>query len=378
MPAHTRFGPAPQQQCTLDVLVAASNKLHVCNMSVANTLAARVLPSRCRPTTEISCTTSHTTAHPLPPPLTEAALSEAYTQLTPGAEKSIKTVVQWWRTNKLSSHEVLATVQSFSGSSTALQRIFATATSESEKEDSQLQSERIRKEFEKRSDMSSISLSSPTQPVEVCRKGFFKGLARSIQERHRFAEIAGSGDDASLNVDPPKTPRRPPRALSSPQIMSKRTLERTSNPPSQPSIEDAPDSAGNSCYAYRLQGLSGEALKERIARKLVIESAGIFSNACTTSPVHAPRVACDRNSHLSAWRLKSAVNAPAPILSTPKFLSRDISRLNMTAVVVTLRSGAAIPMLSHGDLAHVFGRHDEGPCTHDISASAAPPLIGSH
>jgi len=88
-------------------------------------------------------------------------------------------VAQWWHTNKLSSHEVLATVQSFSGSSAVLQRIFATATSESEKEDSQLQSERIRKKFKKRSDRS-----SPTQPVEVCRKGFFKGLARSIQERH--------------------------------------------------------------------------------------------------------------------------------------------------------------------------------------------------
>ena len=152
MPAHTHFGQASQQQCILDVLVAASNKLHACNMSGANTLAARVLPLRCRPTTEILCTTSHTTARALPPPLTETALSEAYTQLTPGAEKSIKTLVQWWRTNKLSSHEVLATVQSFSGSSAVLQRIFPPATSESEKEDSQLQSERIRKEFEKRSD----------------------------------------------------------------------------------------------------------------------------------------------------------------------------------------------------------------------------------
>jgi len=60
----------------------------------------------------------------LPPPLTHAAHNEAYTQLTPGAEQSIKSVIEWWRTNKLSDDDVLATVTSFHGSSAALRKIF--------------------------------------------------------------------------------------------------------------------------------------------------------------------------------------------------------------------------------------------------------------
>jgi len=66
----------------------------------------------------------------LPLPLTQAALNEAYKQLTPGAENSIKSVIQWWRTNKISSNDVLATVKSFTGSSAVLQKIFVTATSD--------------------------------------------------------------------------------------------------------------------------------------------------------------------------------------------------------------------------------------------------------
>jgi len=60
----------------------------------------------------------------LPPPLTHVALNEAYMQLTPGAEQSIKSAIEWWRTNKLSDDDVLATVNSFHGSSAALRMIF--------------------------------------------------------------------------------------------------------------------------------------------------------------------------------------------------------------------------------------------------------------
>lgn len=150
-----------------------------------------------------------------------------------------------------------------------------------------------------------------------------------------------------LNVDPPKTPRRPPRALSSPQIMSKRTLERASNPPSQPSIEDAPGSACNSCYAYRLQGLSGEALKECIARKLVMESAGMFSNACTTSPVHAPRVACDRYSQSKCIAIEKCCECAHANLVNPQVPLLRHFQSEHDCCCVTLRSGVAIPMLSH-------------------------------
>ena len=65
-----------------------------------------------------------TSALSLPPPLTNTALNEAYSQLSPVAETSIKTVIKWWRTNKLSADNVLATVKSFAGSSAALQTIF--------------------------------------------------------------------------------------------------------------------------------------------------------------------------------------------------------------------------------------------------------------
>lgn len=59
-------------------------------------------------------------------PSTKVALTEAYMQLTPGAEKAIKSVFHWWRTHKLSAHEVLATVQSFAASSVTLRKILAT------------------------------------------------------------------------------------------------------------------------------------------------------------------------------------------------------------------------------------------------------------
>jgi len=97
---------------------------------------AQVSPSHCRPI-ETSCPSSleRVTAkeRSLPQPLTDAVLDEAYTQLSSGAKRSIQCVIQWWRTNKLSAHEVLATVESFTSSSAALRKMFASATPESQK-----------------------------------------------------------------------------------------------------------------------------------------------------------------------------------------------------------------------------------------------------
>jgi len=94
------------------------------------------LPSPCRQMDILrtSSTDAMTAkARSLPLPLTDAVLNEAYTQLSSGAKISIQSVVHWWRTNKLSAHEVLATVESFAGSSAALRRIFASATPEPQK-----------------------------------------------------------------------------------------------------------------------------------------------------------------------------------------------------------------------------------------------------
>ena len=107
----------------------ALRKMHACDMSRPSN--AQVPPSPFHNANEeivheVWEEKGTTAARPLPMPLTEEALTEAYTQLTPGAEKSIRSVIEWWHTHKLSAHEVLATVQSFAGSSTALRKIFAT------------------------------------------------------------------------------------------------------------------------------------------------------------------------------------------------------------------------------------------------------------
>ena len=60
----------------------------------------------------------------LPAPLTKPVLDEAYLQLPAGAKQSIETVVGCWRSNKLPASDVLATVKSFVGSSTALAKLF--------------------------------------------------------------------------------------------------------------------------------------------------------------------------------------------------------------------------------------------------------------
>jgi len=67
----------------------------------------------------------------------------------------------------------------------------------------------------------------------------------------------------------------------------------------------------------------------------------------------APRRQCTHHEwlatdilNLSAWRLKSAVNAPAPILSTPKFLSRDNSRLNIDTMKAHVRT-TSVQVLRH-------------------------------
>merc|ERR1712216_555718 len=50
----------------------------------------------------------------LPAPLTQLVLNDAYKQLPRGAEQSIESVIQCWRTNKLDASDVIATVKSFS------------------------------------------------------------------------------------------------------------------------------------------------------------------------------------------------------------------------------------------------------------------------
>jgi len=71
-------------------------------------------------------------AQSLPAPLTQAVLSEALMQLPTGAATSISSVIQCWRTNKVAASDVIATAKSFSSSSAALCKIFATVTSEGE------------------------------------------------------------------------------------------------------------------------------------------------------------------------------------------------------------------------------------------------------
>lgn len=63
-------------------------------------------------------------ARVLPEPLTTALLSEAYKEVPSGVEKAIDHVIDCWRMNKFSTHDVIAFVKSFSGSSTVLQTLF--------------------------------------------------------------------------------------------------------------------------------------------------------------------------------------------------------------------------------------------------------------
>jgi len=131
MPLHARAGPASLR--THDARVAVLHQMQTCKMSTPS--MAQMPPSPCH-TKELAreawAEKSMTAGRPLPMPLTEVALTKAYTQLTPGAEKSIRSVIEWWHTHKLSDHEVLATVQSFAGSSAALRKIFATTNPVSE------------------------------------------------------------------------------------------------------------------------------------------------------------------------------------------------------------------------------------------------------
>ena len=68
----------------------------------------------------------------LPSPLTQLLLNDAYKQLPRGAEQSIESVIQCWRTNKLDASDVIATVKSFSGRSAVLQAIFSSDTPQGE------------------------------------------------------------------------------------------------------------------------------------------------------------------------------------------------------------------------------------------------------
>jgi hypothetical protein len=64
-------------------------------------------------------------ARSLPAPLTHQALSAAYKELPSGAEQSIETVIQCWRTDKLGAEDVIATAKSFAGSSATLRDLFS-------------------------------------------------------------------------------------------------------------------------------------------------------------------------------------------------------------------------------------------------------------
>jgi len=108
------------------IVFTSDAKPHV-NLSTEGSL------SHCHPTEFLqmfsadAVTAKVHTAAELPKPLTEMAIQEAYTQLTPIVEESIKTVIQRWHSNKISAHELLATVHSFAGSSATLHKIFASA-----------------------------------------------------------------------------------------------------------------------------------------------------------------------------------------------------------------------------------------------------------
>jgi len=49
-----------------------------------------------------------------------------------GAEKTIKHVIDCWRTNKLSTHDIIAIVKSFSGSSSVLRTLLASEQAQEE------------------------------------------------------------------------------------------------------------------------------------------------------------------------------------------------------------------------------------------------------
>ena len=113
--AHTRSRDAAPT-------AAAAEKARLPVLSFAEKMKADATAAKARATA----------AQSLPLPLTQAALSEAFTQLPAGAEKSIERVIQCWRANKLAATDVLDTVKSFAGSSAVLRTIFATAASEGE------------------------------------------------------------------------------------------------------------------------------------------------------------------------------------------------------------------------------------------------------
>ncbi len=65
-------------------------------------------------------------------PLTTALLSAAYKEVPCRAEKTIEHVIDCWRTSKLSAHDVIVIVKSFSGSSSVLRSLFAEQAQEGE------------------------------------------------------------------------------------------------------------------------------------------------------------------------------------------------------------------------------------------------------
>ncbi len=64
--------------------------------------------------------------------LTTALLSAAYKEVPCRAEKTIEHVIDCWRTIKLSAHDVIVIVKSFSGSSSVLRSLFAKQAQEGE------------------------------------------------------------------------------------------------------------------------------------------------------------------------------------------------------------------------------------------------------
>jgi len=176
---------------TLDVRQGFAQAARLDHSKPNETLAGQLSPF----STEIlrASSAKAISAQLLPLPLTEAALNNAYIQLISGAKNFINTVIQWWHTNKLSSSEFLTTVQSFTGSSAALRKIFTTPNPESEYTNSQSESEQSCVLIDKRSYESSPQ-NVDRQPMAVCRKGFFKDLAKNIRERHQSIDNAGPGD----------------------------------------------------------------------------------------------------------------------------------------------------------------------------------------
>ena len=62
---------------------------------------------------------------PLPAHLTREILAGAYTELSPGAQKSIEACLQCWKTGKIGSDEIQQVLESFAGSSEVLKKHLA-------------------------------------------------------------------------------------------------------------------------------------------------------------------------------------------------------------------------------------------------------------